>query len=76
MLYEVITLGTVLRPLLGVSGHAIVTAVAAGTTDPAQLAALAHPRLRAKRAALVEALHGRVRPHHRVLLREHLRVLV
>jgi transposase len=68
-------LATVLRPLLGVSGHAIVTALAAGTTDPAQLAALAHPRLQAKRAALVEALHGHVRRHHRVLLTQHLRVI-
>lgn len=58
-------LATVLRPLLGVSGHAIVSALAAGTTDPAQLADLAHPRLRAKRAALVEALQGHVRAHHR-----------
>lgn len=68
-------LGTVLRPLLGMSGHAIVTALAAGTTDPERLADLAHPRLRPKRAALVEALHGHLRSHHRVLLRQHLRVL-
>jgi transposase len=70
-----VKLGTVLRPLLGGSGHAIVTALAAGTTAPAQLAALAHPRLHAKRAALVEALQGHVRAHHRVLLRQHLSVI-
>ena len=37
--------------------------------------ALAHPRLRAKRDALRAALPGHVRPHHRVLLRQHLRVV-
>jgi transposase len=52
-----------------------VAALAAGGTDPARLVALAHPRLRAKRAALRAALPGHVRPHHRVLLRQHLRVI-
>ena len=33
------------------------------------------PRLRAKRAALRAALPEHVRPHHRVLLRQHLRVV-
>jgi transposase len=70
-----VKLATVLRPLLGVSGRAIIAALAAGETDPERLVALAHPRLRAKRAALRAALPGHVRPHHRVLLREHLRVV-
>jgi transposase len=70
-----VKLATVLRPLLGVSGRAILAALAAGETDPERLVALAHPRLRAKRAALRAALPGHVRPHHRVLLREHLRVV-
>jgi transposase len=70
-----VKLAAVLRPLLGVSGRAIIAALAAGETDPERLVALAHPRLRAKRAALRAALPGHVRPHHRVLLRAHLRVV-
>ena len=69
-----VKLAMVLHPLLGVSGRAIVAALAAGETDPERLVALAHPRLRAKRDALRAALPGHVRPHHRVLLRQHLRV--
>jgi transposase len=70
-----VKLAAVLRPLLGVSGQAIIAALAAGETDPDRLVALAHPRLRAKRGALRAALPGHVRSHHRVLLREHLRVV-
>jgi transposase len=68
-----VKLAAVLRPLLGVSGRAILAALAAGETDPDRLVALAHPALRAKRAALRAALPGHVRPHHRVLLQQHLR---
>jgi transposase len=70
-----VKLAAVLRPLLGVSGRAILTALAAGETDPDRLVALAHPGLRAKRAALRAALLGHVRSHHRVLLQQHLRVV-
>jgi transposase len=70
-----VRLATVLHPLVGVSGRAIVAALAAGETDPDRLVALAHPRLRAKRDALRAAVPGHVRPHHRVLLRQHLRVV-
>jgi len=52
-----------------------VAALAAGETDPDRLVALVHPQLRAKRAALRAALPGHVRPHHRILLRQHLRVV-
>jgi len=47
-----------------------VQALIAGETDPGALAALAKGRLCTKRAALAEALTGRVRAHHRLLLRE------
>jgi transposase len=70
-----VKLAAVLHPLLGVSGRAILAALAAGETDPDRLVALAHPALRAKRAALRAALAGHVRPHHRVLLQQHLRVV-
>ena len=70
-----VKLATVLHPLLGVSGRAILAALAAGETDPDRLVALAHPALRAKRAALRAALPGHVRPHHGVPLQQHLRVV-
>ncbi len=58
--------------LLGVSGRAILRALIAGETDPTHLANLAQGTLKNKRAALVEALTGRVRPHQRRLLKLHL----
>ena len=44
----------------------------AGETDPAKLAALAHPKVRAPQARLREAWRGRVKRHHRFLLGLHL----
>ncbi len=58
--------------VLGVSGRAILRALIAGQTDPAHLADLARGTLKHKRAALVEALTGRVTPHQRRLLKLHL----
>lgn len=65
-------LGDVASDVLGVSGQAMLRAIAAGETDPVRLADLAQGRLRHKHAALVEALTGRVRPVHRFLLAEQL----
>lgn len=70
-----VKLGAVLRPLLGTSGQAIVRALADGVTEVEALVALAHPRLHGKRDALRASLPGRLRAHHRVLLRQHLRVI-
>ena len=50
----------------------MLEALIAGETDPATLAALAHPRLQAAPEQLREALRGRVTAHHRFLLRLHL----
>lgn len=61
-------LATVATDVLGVSGRAMLTALVAGTTDPAVLADLARGRLRAKLPALRQALTGRFRPHHAFLL--------
>lgn len=63
-----IKLATVASDILGVSGRAMLRALIAGETDPERLADLARRRLRLKRAALVEALRGRVTAHHRFLL--------
>ena len=63
---------SVITDILGKSGRAFLEAIIAGETDPGTLAALANHRLRAKRDEIVEALRGRVTPHHRFLLRLHL----
>jgi transposase len=61
--------------VLGVSGRAMLRALIAGQTDPTQLADLARGTLKNKRAALVDALTGRVTPHHRRLLKLHLELI-
>ena len=65
-----IKLGTVISDLLGVSGRAMLAALAAGETDPQVLAALANGRLHASEAELVAALTGRMGDHQRFLLGE------
>lgn len=65
----------VLSDVLGVTGRAILRALLAGETDPHRLAELAQGRAKHKRAALVEALTGRLTPHHRRLLQLHLDVI-
>ena len=68
-------LGSVLSSVLGKSGRAILEALVAGETDPEKLADLAVGQARKKRSELVEALHGRIRDHHRRLLRVHLELI-
>lgn len=68
-------LGSVLSSILGASGRAILTALIAGQSDPERLADLAQGTARRKRAALIEALRGRVTPHHRRLLKLHLELI-
>ncbi|MGO9450003.1 MAG: IS110 family transposase, partial [Candidatus Binataceae bacterium] len=63
-----IKLSSVATDLLGVSGHAMLMALAAGTTDPALLANLARGKLRKKLPELRQALIGRFGPHHRFML--------
>lgn len=70
-----IKLGSVLSSIVGVSGRAILTALIAGQSDPERLADLAQGTARRKRAALIEALRGRVTPHHRRLLKLHLELI-
>jgi transposase len=65
-------LGSVLSDVLGRSGRAMLAALIAGEEDPERLAALALGTARRKQAALVEALRGRVTPHHRAMLQLHL----
>jgi len=65
-------LSSVLSSVVGSSGRAILNALIAGESDPERLAELAQGTARKKRAALIEALHGRITPHHRRLLKLHL----
>src|SRR5438128_8798106 len=67
-----INLTAVLADVLGSSGRAILRALARGERDPERLAELASDRVKASRAELVAALHGRVTPHHRFMLTLHL----
>lgn len=54
--------GSVVSDVLGKSGTRMLQALAAGTTDPAALAALADDRLRATPEALHRALQGLMGP--------------
>ena len=68
-----IKLGSVLSDVLGESGSRICAALAAGETDPDQLAAWAHPRVQATPEALRQARAGWVGAHPPCLLRQQLR---
>jgi transposase len=70
-----VKLASVITDTLGPSGRRILKAMIAGESDAHKLAALGSERLRCTRAALVEALTGRVREHHRFLLAQHLRTI-
>ena len=65
-------LSSVVTDILGMTGRAILDALVEGRTDPEHLATLAQGKLKAKRAQLVQSLHGRVTDHHRFLLKLHL----
>jgi transposase len=71
-----IKLASVLTDIMGASGRAFLDALIAGETDPERLANLAHGRLRASRGQIVEALRGRVREHHRFMLKLHLEQVI
>ena len=68
-----IKLGAVLSDLMGASGRRMIEAMIAGERDPHRLAALAERSVKASPTALHDALHGRLREHHRFLLQLHLR---
>lgn len=67
-----IKLSSVITDILGASGRRMLKAIVAGETDPDKLAGLGGPRLAASRSELSDALLGRVREHHRFLIRHHL----
>jgi len=67
-----IKLGAAISDLIGVSGRRMIEAMIAGECDPQRLASLAERNLKASPQALHDALHGRLREHHRFLLKLHL----
>ena len=67
-----IKLGSVVSDVLGKSGTRMLEALAAGTTDPVELAALADERLRATPEELQRALQGLMGAHQQFLLRQQL----
>ena len=70
-----IKLSGVASDVFGVSGLAMLEALAAGVTDASAMAGLARGRMRRKHAALEAALEGRLREHQRFLLAMQLRTL-
>jgi len=69
--YANIKLGSVLSHVLTVSGRAMLDAIIAGENDPERLADLAQGTARRNREDLIEALRGRITPHHRGMLKLH-----
>src|SRR5262249_40655320 len=67
-----IKLGAVLSDLMGVSGRRMIEAMIAGERNPHRSAALAERTVKASPKELCAALHGRLREHHRFLLKLHL----
>lgn len=67
-----VKLASVLTDIQGQSGRAILEGILAGIEDPKELAELAHPRVKASREKIAEALEGKVSDHHRFMLRLHL----
>jgi transposase len=65
-----IKLSSVASDMLGVSGRAMLAGLVEGTRDPAVLAELAKGQLRKKLPQLREALAGRFRGHHALLVGE------
>lgn len=58
--------------IMGASGRDMLAALLEGTATAAEMANLARGRMRSKRAALEQALQGRLSDHHRLLLVLHL----
>ena len=67
-----VKLDFVITDVMGTSGRAMIEALIAGEINPGKLAGLADRRIKASPEILRQALHGRVRQHHRFLLRLHL----
>lgn len=67
-----IKLASVVTDVMGVSATAMLRAMLEGQEDAEELVKLARGKLRNKKEALAEALTGRLKPHHRYLIGQHL----
>jgi transposase len=65
-------LASVASDVMGVSARDMLSALLAGTVDPAVLAELARGRMRSKRDLLAQALQGQLKSYHRFLIAEQL----
>jgi transposase len=65
-------LGSVVSDIMGVSAREMLATILAGEEEPAVLAQLAKGRMRPKIGELEQALTGRIRDSHRLLLTLHL----
>ncbi len=63
-------LANVISDLSGLTGQTIVRAILAGERDPAKLAALSHPQVRASRAEIAKSLEGNWRPELLFVLKQ------
>ncbi len=70
-----IKLASVVSDIMGMTGHAILTALVAGQEDAECLAHLAQGKLIKKQDQLKAALQGKLISHHRVLLGELLQLI-
>jgi transposase len=70
-----IKLSGVASNLMGKSSRAMLEALVEGTSTPAQMAGLAHYKMRDKIPALTEALTGRFTAHHSYLVRMRLSLI-
>jgi len=67
-----IKLSSVATNVLGVSGRAMLDALVAGTESPEVLAELAKGRLKDKKGHLIQALHGLLGEHQKMMIRTQL----
>lgn len=67
-----VKVAAVVTDILGVSGRAMLQQIIPGNLDAEALAQLARGRMRSKRLELQQALTGKVTPHHRFLLKQHM----
>lgn len=70
-----IKLGSVVTDIMGMTGRAILDALAAGVEAPEALAQLARGSLKKKRKELAAATAGRMTEHYRFMLGQHLRLI-
>ena len=64
-----IKLSSVLTNVDGATGTKVLTDLISGVTDPKLLSKHYHGKMKASKAEMVEALSGRLTPHHRFMLK-------